>query len=160
MKNDPRLDAYGTVDELNSFIGLLIEEVTTEDDKKVLRNIQSLLFVVGCCLATEAEKKSPLNLQETDIEMLENEIDKMDSVLPKLSGFILPGGSRSAAVSHICRSVCRRAERCIYHIENMENIDNKLLIFMNRLSDYLFILARKLIFLEKKTENIWKDTCK
>ena len=154
------MDAYGTVDELNSFIGLLIEDVIDADDVVVLKNIQSLLFVIGCELATEHGRESFHKLQASDIDMLEKEIDRIDSALPKLSGFIMPGGSRSAAVSHVCRTVCRRAERFINRVNEEETVDDLILIFINRLSDYLFVLARKLCLAEKQEEIIWHNTCR
>ena len=159
-KSSIRLDAYGTVDELNSFIGLLIEELIGANDIVVLKNIQSLLFVIGCELATESGREPFHKLKESDINMLEKEIDRIDSALPKLSGFIMPGGSRSAAVSHVCRAVCRRAERFINGVNEEEMVDDLILILMNRLSDYFFVLARKLCLEKKKEEIIWHNTCR
>ena len=148
------------IDELNSFIGLLIEEVIGDGDGVVLRNIQSLLFVAGCELATVQGTEPFYRLQKSDIDMLEKEIDKIDSILPKLSNFVIPGGSRSTAVSHICRTVCRRAERCICELNETEIVDELLIVFMNRLSDYFFVLARKLCLAEKKDEIFWNNSCR
>ncbi|MCL2650360.1 MAG: cob(I)yrinic acid a,c-diamide adenosyltransferase [Candidatus Azobacteroides sp.] len=159
-KSDARLNAYGTIDELNSFIGLLIEETVGDGDGMVLRNIQSLLFVIGCELATEPDKECFRQLQESDIDMLEKEIDRMDATLPKLSGFVMPGGSRSVAVSHICRTICRRAERCICELSKSEFVDDQIIKFVNRLSDYFFVLARNLCHVENKDEIFWHNTCK
>jgi len=154
------LEAYGTIDELNSHIGLLTEEVVNKEDKAFLQHVQSLLFVVGCELATEQEKESPHKLLESDIDKLEKEIDKTDAVLPKLSGFVMQGGSRCAAISHICRTVCRRAERCICELNAVEAVESNVLIYINRLSDYFFVLARKLCLAEKKEEIFWHKPCK
>ena len=144
-KSSLRLDSYGTIDELNSFIGLLIEEIVGNDEHVIfLRNIQSLLFVAGCELATEQGKEPFQQLQQSNINQLEQEIDRIDAALPKLSDFIIPGGSRGAAICHICRTICRRAERRICELNESEPVDNRALIFVNRLSDYFFVLAREL----------------
>ena len=153
-KSNIRLEAYGVVDELNSYIGLLVEEIKNDEESVILRNIQSLLFVVGCELATEHGKEPFNKLQAPDIDMLEKEIDKIDALLPKLQGFVIPGGSKSAAISHVCRTICRRAERRICELNETEQVDNMLLIFVNRLSDYFFVLARKLCLSEKE-EIFW-----
>ena len=141
-----RLNAYGTVDELNSFVGLLICAIKDEDDLKVLSFIQHKLFTVGSYLATETEKISPKAasiIEERDIELLEKEMDSIDSQLPALRQFVLPGGSESAARAHVCRTTARRAERCIYLVKEEYPVDDKVLMFVNRLSDYFFLLARK-----------------
>jgi cob(I)alamin adenosyltransferase len=137
----------------------LIEEVIGDGDSIILRNIQSLLFVVGCELATEQGKEPFKKLQASDIEMLEKEIDRIDSALPKLLDFVIPGGSKNAAIAHICRTVCRRAERRMCELNELEPVDNLLLIFINRLSDYFFVLARKLCLAEKG-EIFWHNACK
>ncbi|MDD2475328.1 MAG: cob(I)yrinic acid a,c-diamide adenosyltransferase [Dysgonamonadaceae bacterium] len=144
-KTHIRLDAYGTVDELNSFIGLLICEVKDEELNEFLFYIQNKLFVVGSYLATETEAVTPQSaviITEKDIEALETMMDLMDEKLPKLSRFILPGGSESAARAHICRTVCRRAERNVYKVANEFPIHEMILIFLNRLSDFFFLTAR------------------
>lgn len=144
-KTHIRLDAYGTVDELNSFIGLLVCEVKDEELNEFLLYIQNKLFVVGSYLATEAEAVTPQSaiiITEKDIEALEAMMDSMDEKLPKLSRFILPGGSESAARAHICRTVCRRAERNVYKVANEFPIHEMILIFLNRLSDFFFLTAR------------------
>ncbi|MDR3061879.1 MAG: cob(I)yrinic acid a,c-diamide adenosyltransferase, partial [Dysgonamonadaceae bacterium] len=115
-KTHIRLDAYGTVDELNSFTGLLLEEIEDLHNREILLKIQSVLFNVGCALATEEDPEEICSVDKSQIEMLENEMDQMDARLPKLNRFILPGGCKSAALAHICRSICRRAERNIYRI--------------------------------------------
>ena len=144
-KTHIRLDAYGTVDELNSFIGLLVCEVKDVELKDFLLFIQNKLFVVGSYLATETDalnSKASLIIEDSDIEAIENMMDKLDSQLPKLTKFILPGGSESAARAHICRTVCRRAERKTYNVANEFDIENNLLVFLNRLSDFFFLTAR------------------
>lgn len=141
-----RLDAYGTIDELNAFTGSLICEIDDENDLKVLSYIQHKLFTVGSYLATETEAISPKAasiITEKDIALLENEMDRMDNELPKLRQFVLPGGSESASRAHICRTVCRRAERCIYRVKEQFPVDENIMRFVNRLSDYFFLLSRK-----------------
>ena len=144
-KTHIRLDAYGTVDELNSFVGLLVCEVKDEELNNFLLYIQNKLFVVGSYLATEAEaqtEKSAVIITNSDIEALEIMMDKIDAQLPKLTRFILPGGSESAARAHICRTICRRAERNIYRVAVEYPIHEMILIFLNRLSDFFFLTAR------------------
>ena len=144
-KTHIRLDAYGTVDELNSFVGLLVCEVKDDELNEFLLYIQNKLFVVGSYLATETEAVTPQASQiitEKDIEALETMMDAMDAKLPKLSRFILPGGSESAARAHVCRTVCRRAERNVYKVADEFPIHEMILIFLNRLSDFFFLTAR------------------
>lgn len=156
-----RLNAYGTVDELNSFVGSLICEIKDENDLKVLSFIQHKLFTVGSYLATETEVMDPKGasiIKNEDIELLEKEMDRMDSELPSIRQFILPGGNEPSARAHICRSVCRRAERCIYLVKQDFPVEDHVLKFVNRLSDYFFLLARKE---GNKTgqEIFWDNTC-
>ena len=145
-KTHIRLDAYGTVDELNSFVGLLVCEVKNDDElRDFLLYIQNKLFVVGSYLATETEAVTPQSasiITDKDIEALETMMDSMDAKLPKLTRFILPGGSESAARAHICRTVCRRAERNVYRVADEFPIHEMILIFLNRLSDFFFLAAR------------------
>lgn len=146
VKAHVRLDAYGTIDELNAFTGSLICEIDDENDLKVLSYIQHKLFTVGSYLATETEAippKAASIITEKDIALLENEMDKIDNELPRLRQFVLPGGSESAARAHICRTVCRRAERCIYRVKEEYPVDENIMTFINRLSDYFFLLSRK-----------------
>lgn len=141
-----RLEAYGTTDELNSFVGLLIQSIEDKHDLEILSYIQHKLFTVGSYLATDTETMAPREasiITDEDISLLENEMDKIDSDLPPLRHFVLPGGSESAARAHICRTVCRRAERCVYRVNEIFSIDDQILMFVNRLSDYFFLLARK-----------------
>ncbi len=144
-KTHIRLDAYGTVDELNSFVGLLVCEVEDKELEDFLLYIQNKLFVVGSYLATETEAQTPTSAQtitDKDIEALETMMDNMDAKLPKLSRFILPGGSKSAARAHVCRTICRRAERNVYRVADEFPIHESILIFLNRLSDFFFLTAR------------------
>lgn len=161
-KTDPRIESYGTIDELNSFIGLLAVELTDKDDLGFLKFVQHKLFNIGSYLATDQEN-TELNIesQVTDesISRIEKEIDRVDGGLPRMTNFVLPGGSRSAALAHVCRTVCRRAERCVYALDSAEEMDKNVLIFINRLSDYLFVLARKLCLSDTGSEIIWDYTC-
>lgn len=145
-KSHVRLEAYGTIDELNSFVGFLICGIQDESDRKVLSFVQHKLFTVGSYLATETEAippKAASIITDNNIALLENEMDRMDSELPPLRQFVLPGGNEGASRAHICRSVCRRAERCIYRVMEEYPVDQQILTFINRLSDYFFLLARK-----------------
>lgn len=145
-KDSLRIEAYGTIDELNSFIGLSILEVQSLEVKNLLVKIQNQLFIAGSDLAapdTEENKKYNIPRITSDFYIeIEKQIDYFDSKLIPLKNFILPGGSRGAALLHICRTVCRRAERQIVTLKNTVNIGENILIFMNRISDLLFILAR------------------
>ncbi|MCT4616294.1 MAG: cob(I)yrinic acid a,c-diamide adenosyltransferase [Marinifilaceae bacterium] len=147
-KFDLRLHSYGTVDELNSHVGLIYSELEDKELKKELLFIQNKLFVVGSVLATDTEKSDmhkKMFVKAEDIELLEKAIDKMDEELPELDSFILPGGSRVGSFCHIARTVCRRAERNALELSQSVEIDPILLKFLNRLSDYLFVLSRKLL---------------
>ena len=160
-KSHVRLDAYGTVDELNSFVGLLICQIEEDEVLKILSFIQHKLFTVGSYLATETESKEPKPqsiIHEEDITILEAEMDRMDSELPLLRRFVLPGGSESASRAHICRTVCRRAERCMYKVKAEYPVDDHVLKFVNRLSDYFFVLARTEA-VKTGEEIFWDNTC-
>lgn len=162
-KTHPRLEAYGTIDELNSFIGLLIAEIEDGDVRELLLFIQSKLFTVGSYLATDPTKteyKIESHITGDSIEKLETAIDLVDSHLPKLKTFILPGGSHTAALAHVCRTVCRRAERNIYRLMETDSVEDLLLVFMNRLSDLLFVIARKECLVKNGEEIFWNNTCK
>lgn len=152
-KYNLRIDSYGTVDELNSYIGLIKDQKIADNVKSILLNIQNELFTLGAMLATPPEKetlksgKERLNIPKIDeksILFLENEIDKMDAELPQMTHFILPGGHQAVSFCHIARCVCRRAERLSVELNDQENINNDILKYLNRLSDFLFVLARKL----------------
>ncbi len=158
FKNHIRIEAYGTVDELNSWMGFLSDILSTETDKKQLRLIQEKLFVIASLLACEtkqAKMKLPALLQK-DITELETAIDRMNEHLPELRAFILPGGNHSVSVCHIARCVCRRAERKIVAMSRKMTVDPLIIAFLNRLSDYLFVLARFTGFKAGVTEIKWQ----
>lgn len=140
-----RLDSYGSVDELNSFIGLLVTYITDEADIAFLQKIQGELFIVGGSLATDlsvSEARCEVTLAM--ISDIESEIDRLSVLLPPLRSFVVPGGSRAAALAHVCRTVCRRAERCVFAlIEEGGAVEENVAVYLNRLSDYFFVLARK-----------------
>ena len=145
-KSSLRIEAYGTVDELNSYIGLCRDLVSDEQGRKILLEIQDRLFTIGSALACDPDKDPKMkipDLKETDIVLLENEIDKMNETIPSMKSFILPGGHITVSHLHIARCICRRAERCAVRLETgKEEIEPIVLKYLNRLSDYLFILAR------------------
>jgi cob(I)alamin adenosyltransferase len=157
-KHHLRIDTYGTVDELNSVIGMLRELNTDDHTGTVLKQTQDMLFTVGAILAVDPSK-SPKNipdLNEADVTYLEREIDKMNDDLPDLRAFILPGGGIIAIWCHIARSVCRRAERLTSRLAADDYVDPLVLKYLNRLSDYLFVLSRFFTQLTKNTEINWK----
>jgi cob(I)alamin adenosyltransferase len=157
-KYDVRLEAYGTVDELNSHIGLILTAEIDERARKILTEIQSKLFIIGSQLAMdgEAEKKmTRIPCSEQDIEKLEQEMDRMFEVLPRLNHFVLPAGSPGTAYAHIARTVCRRAERRIVELSDKKEVDPNLIKYINRLSDYLFVLARKINLDSHGDEILW-----
>lgn len=144
-KTHIRLESYGTIDELNSFVGWLLCAIEEKGTKNYLSLIQHKLFNVCSYLATDSEDPSierKCGITDDDISLLEKEIDQLDAVLPKLRRFVLPGGNEAAARAHICRTVCRRAEREIYRLKEKYSVDRHILSFINRLSDYFFVLAR------------------
>ena len=158
-KNDIRIETYGTVDELNSFIGLLTTYQIPDIDRAFLRSIQNSLFTIGSYLATDRTKVTlhQASILKTDIIVsIENEIDRLDAMLPPLSSFILPGGSQTGALSHICRTISRRVERRLFDMNETYSIDNQILIYTNRLSDYFFALARHLTVDKGEEEIYWK----
>lgn len=153
-KSNLRLNAYGSIDELNSFLGLAITEVTSNEIKDVLTDLQNKLFVLGADLAapeTEKNKKLKITrLPESYIKDTEQAIDKFDAGLDELKNFILPGGSKGSALLHVCRTISRRAEREVVALKNAEHIGENIIIFLNRLSDLFFVLSR----FENKYSNI------
>jgi len=155
-----RLAAYGTIDELNSFIGYAITEVIDVSVKENLSKIQNYLFTVGSDLATpESEKATKLNIQrtpETFYKEIEKMIDKYDAQLEELRNFILPGGSKSSALLHVCRTVCRRAEREVVALKSSVTIGDNIIIFLNRLSDLFFVLSRFENKVSNHPDTIWK----
>lgn len=152
-KNDCRLEAYGTVDELNSFIGLLLSFYPDDENKTFLLNIQNILFDLGSNLALDTTapnvEKYNITFDEEKIRQLEAEIDRISETLLPLKSFVIPGGSQAAALSHVCRTLSRRAERNIYTMSEQIAVKKEILIYMNRLSDYFFVLSR---FLNKKED--------
>ena len=163
-KDHARIESYGTVDELNSHIGLIRDQDINSHYKDILIEIQDRLFTVGAILATppekEVKKNGELRLQnlgiiETDIKLLENEIDAMEEALPPMTHFVLPGGHTTVSYCHIARCVCRRAERLAVHLSHDEPVAAIAIKYLNRLSDYLFVLARKLSYDLKADEVQW-----
>lgn len=156
-KSHLRVDAYGTVDELNSFIGLLRDGTTDTHIRHVLFEVQHRLFTVGAHLASDPEKPLPTpDLLLDDIQLLEHEIDSMDAQLPPLRNFILPGGHTTVSNCHVCRTVCRRAERLVVALsESGEPVEAVVLQYLNRLSDYFFMLSRKLAQDLSAEEVVW-----
>ncbi len=152
-KHHIRIESYGTVDELNSWLGLIRDQKIDVHSKEILALIQGQLFTIGAILATDPEKatlkngKERLNIPKivnSDIELLEKEMDQISETLPAMTHFIIPGGHTTVSYCHIARTVCRRAERLATHLHENEPFDERVLSFINRLSDYLFVLARKL----------------
>jgi cob(I)alamin adenosyltransferase len=157
-KQHIRIEAYGTVDELNSFIGVVRDQGIDEHSKTVLVEIQDRLFTLGSLLAADPEKNK-MKLPEIidgDILFLEKEIDKMDEVLPEMKHFVLPGGHQAVSFCHVARCVCRRAERATLKLAENEKVDEIIYKYLNRLSDYLFVLSRKLAHDLKVEETPWK----
>ena len=187
-KTHVRLEAYGTIDELNSFIGLLIAELKApflppsvgeelmssgiqaakeaspiggglEEAIDLLTDIQNLLFSIGSVLATDTSEhdvRPGRYIEDEDVSRLEHAIDMAEAGLPGWRGFILPGGTRAASLAHICRTVCRRAERAIYRVAAEADIDETLLRYVNRLSDYFFALAKKINHSAGQEEYFWR----
>lgn len=149
LKDDPRVAAYGAVDELSSVIGLLTTYCSQKSDVLFLQQVQRDLFIIGGFLAFDLKNgslKQGLLIKDNTVCLIETEIDRLEVNLPSLQSFILPGGCRAACLSHVCRTICRRAEREIVRFmhQNEESMSNVLLRYVNRLSDYLFLLARKM----------------
>jgi cob(I)alamin adenosyltransferase len=157
-KHHIRIESYGTVDELNSWIGLINDQDIAQESKTNLSEIQDRLFTIGSSLASDPEKskmKIP-DLHASDIELLENQIDKMNEVLPEMRHFILPGGHTSISYCHLARCVCRRAERNVIHLHETEYVNEMVIVYLNRLSDYLFVLARFIGHQLNVNEIAWK----
>lgn len=159
-KSHMRIESYGTIDELNSYIGLVSDQIEFTEIKVTLKEIQDRLFTIGSSLATDPEKDSKMklpDLKEEDILYLEQQIDRMNEALPVMKNFILPGGHVAVSTSHIARCICRRAERlCVNLKEHEEFIDPVVIKYLNRLSDYLFVLARYIGHLLQVEEIPWK----
>ena len=170
-KSDVRLEAYGAIDELNSHLGLLASMIAESSgqgsplaaERDNIVNIQGNLFVVGSYLATD-QSQTPLypfaQLPEGETQKLEQAIDSLNAQLPEPQGFVLPGGTTPAAQAHVCRTVCRRAERNIAALAETATVGPEIMQYINRLSDYLFVLAKIINFNMKQSEIIWKNACR
>ncbi len=165
-KFDLRIESYGTIDELNSYIGLIRDQKIDTNSFNSLIKIQNNLFTIGAMLATPPEKeklksgKERLKIKKITIEeilFVENEIDQINTELPLMTNFVLPGGHTTVSFCHIARSICRRAERIIVQLNQDEPVNENILIYINRLSDYLFVLARKLTKDNKAIEIAWNS---
>ncbi len=158
IKSHIRIEAYGTIDELNSHIGLLRDQDVNKERLGILKEIQDRLFSIGSILASDPKRskvKIP-DLHEADIELLEKAIDNMNRALPEMRSFILPGGHQSVSFCHIARCVCRRAERIIINLSQEDIVADIVIVYLNRLSDYLFVVGRKMA-LELGSEDVeWK----
>jgi cob(I)alamin adenosyltransferase len=157
-KAHERIEAYGTIDELNSYIGLVRDQEVNEKRKELLKEIQDVLFIIGSSLAADPSKsniKKPI-IHDTDIQLLEQEIDNMEKELPTLKAFILPGGHTAVSFCHIARTVCRRAERNSIALKENSSVEDLIIIYLNRLSDYLFVLCRKMAQELNAEEITWK----
>ena len=162
-KSDIRIEAYGTIDELNSVLGIIDKNVISPKYADQITQVQKDLFVLGSEYATPADKLYLANgkcrlgklIENKNITQLENWIDEMDEELPQMTHFILPSGDRNAAYCHLARTVCRRAERIAFTLNEKEELRKETLIFINRLSDYLFTLARKINLDAKQEEIKW-----
>lgn len=156
-KHHIRIEAYGSVDELNAFVGLIRDQSIDEHTKLILIAIQDRLFTIGSLLAVGKEdtKMKLPTLSEDDITLLENEMDKMDETLPEMKHFVLPGGHTTISYCHVARCVCRRAERAVLKLAENEKVEQLIYKYLNRLSDYLFILSRKFTQDLNATETPW-----
>jgi cob(I)alamin adenosyltransferase len=163
-KSHLRIESYGTVDELNSHIGFANDLINHEKTNFMLREIQDRLFTIGASLAVDPEKEPQMkmpDLSEADIFLLEAQIDTMETELPPMKSFIIPGGHMTVSALHICRCVCRRAERiCVFLQEEAVFIDPLVIKYMNRLSDYLFVLSRYMSHVLQAPEIPWKPRVK
>lgn len=143
-KDHIRIESYGTIDELNSFLGLLRDHLLNEKDRGLLKEIQDRLFTIGANLAAQPDKNMPIpDILDKDVQLLEEAIDEMNLLLPPLKSFILPGGHKAVSMCHVCRCLCRRAERNVVALHHNEPVLPILLTYLNRLSDYFFVLGRK-----------------
>lgn len=159
-KTHQRLEAYGTIDELNAHIGLLLAQLPAdESERTTLLQVQNILFVVGAQLATPPEVSSPLAVSAEMLSTLEEAIDRIEAALPSLKAFVLPGGTQAASQCHVCRTVCRRAERRVLALASRATIPSELTSYLNRLSDYLFVLSRKINNEQGMQEIFWQNPC-
>ncbi|AFH48505.1 Cob(I)alamin adenosyltransferase [Ignavibacterium album JCM 16511] len=158
-KSNQRINAYGTIDELNSFIGLALTEVKSNEIRDLLIDLQNKLFVVGSDLATpDTEKNKKLNITRTEenfIKKAESDIDNFTEKLDELRNFILPGGSKGSAMLHVCRTICRRAEREVVALKELEKVNENIIIFLNRISDLFFVLSRYENKVSNQPDTVW-----
>ncbi len=160
-KSHIRIESYGTVDELNAYIGLLRDVITNSEQRSLLKEIQNRLFTIGANLASDPDKNMTTpDILETDITLLEGEIDRMNEHLPALKNFVLPGGHTTVSYCHLARCVCRRAERAVVALSLTDPVDAILIRYLNRLSDYLFVLGRQLGQDLGAEEVIWETRSK
>lgn len=160
-KDDSRIEAYGALDELSAHLGLLHSLLSDADDQAFIERIQSNLFVIGSHLASDPahpEYAARYTLAAEEVTFIEHEIDKIVHMIPPQSTFLLPGGCHSAAQAHVSRTVCRRAERRMVSLNEQVAIQEEIMLFINRLSDYLYVLARKSNFHEHVNEKKWQFT--
>lgn len=158
-KSDLRIETYGTIDELNAQLGLLAAQLDGAADGALIEQIQTDLFVVGSHLATDPQKTEQARryrLSDASVVRLEQEIDRMVASLPRQTAFLLPGGCLQAAQAHVCRTVCRRAERRMVELQQRQPIQPQVLQYINRLSDYLFVLSRRLNAAAGRAEKMWQ----
>ena len=162
-KSDTRLEAYGTVDELSAHLGLLAAMMDGDDNRQTIIRIQNNLFNVCTHLATD-QSQTPLypsaHLAEGEVAFLEQEVDRLMKLLPERQGFVLPGGTPTAAQAHVARTVCRRAERRIAALAEVAVVGEEMQQYVNRLSDYLFVLAKIINFNSGQSEIIWQNACR
>ena len=156
-KHNLSVAAYGTIDELNSFLGLLKDYIDDEKIKDVLNNIQLKLFSIGSILASAENQNisEKVKIEKKDVEYIELEIDRLNEYLPELKNFIIPGGHKISSYSHVCRSICRRAERKISELNENSSVDPNILAYVNRLSDFFFVLSRFLKHSDNVSESYW-----
>ena len=156
-KHSLSVDTYGTIDELNSFLGLLKDYIKDDKIKDILNNIQIKLFSIGTILASGKNQNisAKVTIEKKDVEYIELEIDSLNKNLPELKNFIIPGGHKISSYSHVCRSICRRAERKISELNNKSSIDSNILAYINRLSDFFFVLSRFLKYSDNVSESRW-----
>jgi cob(I)alamin adenosyltransferase len=158
-KTHIRLESYGTIDELNSFLGLLRAQEIDKNDKQKLLKIQNTLFLVGGALASDDKNYADKCLSANDVEWLEKQIDEMDEQLPPLKNFVIPSAYQPAAICHICRTISRKSERCIYKLSESDYVPETIKIYINRLSDYFFVLSRKISINNNKEEFFSQNSC-
>lgn len=156
-KHNLSVDAYGTIDELNSFLGLLKDYIKDDKIKDILNKIQIKLFSIGSILASGKNKNisEKVKIEKKDVEYIELEIDRLNKDLPELKNFVIPGGHKTSSYSHVCRSICRRAERKISELNNKSSVDSNILAYVNRLSDFFFVLSRFLKYSDNVSESHW-----